>query len=59
MAAQVKSRSLFDQTILIPAIGEAFRKLNPRVMVRNPVMFVALVGAVVTTSPPLPENQPR
>ena len=49
MAAQVKARSLFDRSILVPAIWDAFRKLNPRVMVRNPVMFVALVGAVVTT----------
>ena len=50
MAAKVKARSLFDKTILIPAIGESFRKLDPRVMVRNPVMFVALAGAVVTTA---------
>jgi K+-transporting ATPase ATPase B chain len=49
MAAQVKARSLFDRSILVPAIWDAFRKLDPRVMVRNPVMFVALVGAVVTT----------
>ncbi len=49
MAAKVKARSLFDRTILVPAIWDAFRKLDPRVMVRNPVMFVALVGAVVTT----------
>jgi K+-transporting ATPase ATPase B chain len=49
MAAQVKARSLFDRSILVPAIWDAFRKLGPRVMVRNPVMFVALVGAVVTT----------
>ena len=49
MAAKVKARSLFDKTILIPAIWDAIRKLDPRVMVRNPVMFVALVGAAVTT----------
>ncbi len=50
MAAKVKARSLFDKTILIPAIWDSFRKLDPRLMVRNPVMFVALVGAVVTTA---------
>jgi potassium-transporting ATPase ATP-binding subunit len=49
MAAQVKARSLFDKAILVPAIWDAFRKLDPTVMVRNPVMFVALVGAAVTT----------
>ena len=50
MAAKIKARSLFDKTILIPAIWDSFRKLDPRLMVRNPVMFVAMVGAVVTTA---------
>ena len=50
MAAKVKARSLFDKTILIPAIWDSFRKLDPRLMVRNPVMFVTMVGAVVTTA---------
>jgi len=50
MAAKIQARSLFDKTILIPAVWDAFLKLNPRLMVRNPVMFVALVGAVVTTA---------
>ena len=50
MAAKIKSRSLFDKTILIPAIGDSFRKLDPRLMVRNPVMFVAMIGALVTTA---------
>ncbi len=50
MAAQVKARSLLDKTILIPAIWDSFRKLDPRLMVRNPVMFVAMIGAMVTTA---------
>ena len=50
MAAKVKARSLFDKTIMVPAIWDSFRKLDPRLMVRNPVMFVAMVGAVVTTA---------
>ncbi len=41
--------SLFDWTIVGPAIGASFRKLNPRLMVKNPVMFVTMVGAVLTT----------
>ncbi|MBI5588949.1 MAG: potassium-transporting ATPase subunit KdpB [Deltaproteobacteria bacterium] len=45
-----KARSIFDKSILVPAIADAFRKLDPRGMVRNPVMFVTLVGAVVTTA---------
>ncbi|HVH62390.1 MAG TPA: potassium-transporting ATPase subunit B, partial [Candidatus Dormibacteraeota bacterium] len=41
--------SLTDRTILLPAIGESFKKLDPRWMVRNPVMFVVEVGSVITT----------
>jgi potassium-transporting ATPase ATP-binding subunit len=33
-------RSLFDPAIIVPAIGGSFRKLDPRVLIRNPVMFV-------------------
>jgi len=44
-----KSHSIFDRSILIPAAGNAFRKLDPRGMVRNPVMFVTLIGAVVAS----------
>lgn len=44
-----KTHSIFDPAIVMPAIAESFRKLNPRHMVGNPVMFVTEVGAVVTT----------
>jgi K+-transporting ATPase ATPase B chain len=44
-----KAPSLFDWNIVGPAIGEAFKKLDPRLMVKNPVMFVTMVGAVLTT----------
>jgi K+-transporting ATPase ATPase B chain len=44
-----KAPSLFDWNIVAPAIGESFRKLDPLLMVKNPVMFVTLVGAVLTT----------
>ena len=40
-----KTPSLFDPNIVGPAIGEAFRKLDPRLMIKNPVMFVTMVGA--------------
>jgi len=46
---QTQSVSIFDPKILWPAIGDAFIKLNPRLMVKNPVMFVTLVGAVICT----------
>ena len=41
--------SLFDWKIAGPAVGDAFRKLDPRLMIKNPVMFVTLVGALLTT----------
>ena len=46
---QKKSVSVLDPKILWPAIGDAFIKLNPRLMVKNPVMFVTMVGAAITT----------
>lgn len=44
-----KSASLFDWSIVGPAIGDSFIKLNPRLMIKNPVMFVTLIGAALTT----------
>jgi K+-transporting ATPase ATPase B chain len=41
--------SVMDLAILWPAIGNAFRKLDPRVMARNPVMFVVEVTATLTS----------
>ena len=42
-------RSLFDTKILQRAILDSLIKLNPRVQVRNPVMFVVEIGSVITT----------
>ena len=42
------SRSLFDRQIMGRALIDAFKKLDPRVQIKNPVMFVVLVGTVVT-----------
>ena len=44
-----KSLSIFDPTIIMPAIVESFKKLDPVHMVKNPVMFVTEVGALTTT----------
>jgi potassium-transporting ATPase ATP-binding subunit len=49
MAATSRELSLFDPTIVRPAIWESFKKLSPRQVVRNPVMFVVEVGALLTT----------
>ena len=42
-----QKRSLFDREILRQAMIDAVRKLDPRVQVRNPVMFVVFVGTIV------------
>jgi potassium-transporting ATPase ATP-binding subunit len=41
--------SMFDRALLVPALIASFRKLDSRVQIRNPVMFVVEVGAVITT----------
>jgi potassium-transporting ATPase ATP-binding subunit len=45
-----ESLSLFDRKLLGPATLESFRKLDPRVQWRNPVMFVVYVGTIVTAA---------
>nr|WP_250809457.1 potassium-transporting ATPase subunit KdpB [Neorhizobium tomejilense] len=47
--SQAKSASIMDTRILIPAAGDAFKKLNPRTLARNPVMFVVATVSVLTT----------
>jgi K+-transporting ATPase ATPase B chain len=42
-------RSLFDPAILKRALAESFTKLDPRLVAKNPVMFVVEVGSVITT----------
>ena len=42
-------RPLFEAAIVRPAIVDSVKKLSPRVQARNPVMFVVLVGSVLTT----------
>jgi K+-transporting ATPase ATPase B chain len=48
MATQ--KRPLFDPAIVRRALRDSFVKLDPRHMVRNPVMFVVLIGSVLTTA---------
>ena len=43
-----QSRSLFDREILKQAFAEALKKFDPRIQVKNPVMFVVLIGTVIT-----------
>ncbi|HYJ20386.1 MAG TPA: potassium-transporting ATPase subunit KdpB [Solirubrobacterales bacterium] len=49
MTTETQARSLFDPEIVRPALIESVRKLDPRVQVRNPVMFVVEIGALITT----------
>jgi K+-transporting ATPase ATPase B chain len=46
----LSKRPLFDPPIVRRAVGDAVVKLTPRHMVRNPVMFVVLIGSVFTTA---------
>ncbi len=44
-----KSKSFIQSELIWPALKESFQKLHPKVQIRNPVMFVTLIGAVLTT----------
>jgi K+-transporting ATPase ATPase B chain len=46
---QVPVTAMLDPKIVLPAIGSAFTKLDPRLMIKNPVMFVVEVVATLTT----------
>ncbi len=48
--ARQKAPPLFEPRLVRRAAAEAFRKLDPRVQFRNPVMFVVLVSALLTTA---------
>jgi K+-transporting ATPase ATPase B chain len=49
MSDKIGSRPLFDPPIVRRAIGDSFRKLDPRHQVKNPVMLVVEVGSILTT----------
>src|SRR4030081_3313292 len=46
---QMPVSALFDPKIVLPAIGSAFVKLDPRVLIKNPVMFVLEIVTALTT----------
>jgi potassium-transporting ATPase ATP-binding subunit len=45
-----KTFTLFDPQLVKPAIVDSFKKLDPRVQWRNPVMFVVYIGSIITTA---------
>ena len=42
--------SIFKAELVVPAIGDAFRKLDPRQLVKNPVLFTTAVVALLPTT---------
>jgi len=48
-AQKAAARPLFDPAIVRAAVLDSFRKLDPRVQVRNPVMFTVYIGSMLTT----------
>jgi K+-transporting ATPase ATPase B chain len=44
-----QSRALLDRAIVLRAVGDSFKKLDPRWQARNPVMFIVEVGALVVS----------
>src|SRR3974390_1187875 len=48
-AKRSATATITDSKILIPAIGDSFKKLDPRLMAKNPVMFVVEIVAALTT----------
>jgi K+-transporting ATPase ATPase B chain len=49
MTEHSATRSMFDPTLVRPAIVDSFKKLTPRTQFRNPVMFCVYVGSILTT----------
>src|SRR5919199_52064 len=47
--ARRQGSSIWDPVLVRRAIRESFPKLDPRLMVKNPVMFVVEIGSVITT----------
>ena len=46
----MNKKNSFNQEIIVEAFRDAFRKLNPRIQMKNPVMFTVFIGAIVTTA---------
>jgi len=49
MVTQSKKKAIWNAQIVKRAVVDSFKKLNPRAMMKNPVMFVVEVGSVLTT----------
>lgn len=48
MESEVRQAKTMDRDIITNAMKQSFAKLNPKVMVKNPIMFVVEIGFVIT-----------
>jgi potassium-transporting ATPase ATP-binding subunit len=49
MSTKQKNTSFFDKKIMLQAAKDSFKKLNPTLLVKNPVIFMVAIGAALTT----------
>jgi len=49
MNDNIKNKKIFDWAVIKPAVGDSFRKIDPRRQFHNPVMFVVLIGSILTS----------
>ena len=49
MAERARRVSIWDPGLIGQAVADSFRKLDPRLQFKNPVMFIVEVGSLVTT----------
>ncbi len=49
MTERATKLSIWDPGIVGPAMADSFRKLDPRIQIKNPVMFIVEVGSLLTT----------
>lgn len=45
----MNNNKTFDKSLILPAIKESFAKLNPKIQIKNPVMFIVFIGAIITS----------
>lgn len=50
MSTQAISKPSFEPALMKRAIVDSFRKLDPRIQIKNPVMFVVYIGSILTTA---------
>jgi K+-transporting ATPase ATPase B chain len=49
MSERARTLSIWDSGIVLQAVVDSFRKLDPRLQAKNPVMFIVEVGSLLTT----------